>query len=68
MKAVQVVGKRAGRDIAPLWFFMQALQANGLEVGGKFSVQPRRGHRILGDHLKNGLGGGFGPKRRPAGQ
>ena len=65
-EAVEVLRQRGGAGIAEVRLLVQALQADGLQVAGHAGVQPRRGHRLLGEHLLQRFRRRLRPERRPA--
>ena len=54
--------------VPPPRIFVQALQADRLQVARHLRVQPRGRHRLLGDHLPLRLRGRLSPERRPPGE
>ena len=65
---LQVGGQLTGRRVPPRWVLLQALQADGLDVARHLGVQPRGGHRILGNQQQHHLGSSLRAKRRLARQ
>jgi hypothetical protein len=67
-EALQVAGQGLGAGVALVPLLLQALQADGLQVARQVRVQPRRRHRLLGQHLHQGVELRVGAEGGPAGE
>ena len=56
-EALEVNGERARVKVAAVWFLLEALQADRLQVARDLGPKPRRRYRVLGSDLFDRVGG-----------